>query len=224
MSIKQIKFTLLLCLAAVLMPSCTEDDSYAELRERENKMIKAFVKNGLQLKDEDSGEYIINMGPIKEISEETFESQGCTTDVEQNEYVLFKSTGIYMQILRKGSGEPLKSGKTATILCRYIEYNISTGSLQSLNRENNSYGHKPEVLTVQNYMGTYTATFTGVMRDTYNQDKVPSGWLYPLPYINLGREAEPALVRLIVPSTEGQNNANTNVYPCFYEISFMEGR
>ena len=219
------KITILLAII-FLVSACTEDDSYAELRERENKLIQAFIKKGLQLVDEDSGKYLINMGAIKEISEEEFEKKGYTTDVSQNEYVLFKSSGIYMQIMRKGDGEKLASGKSATILCRYLEYNISTGALQSLNRENNKYGHEPDVMTVQNYEGTFNASFTtrSVMRDTYGSEIVPSGWLYPLSYINLGREGETALVRLIVPSTEGQTNANTNVYPCFYEISYMEGR
>lgn len=220
-------FSKLLLLLAIMSiaTSCTNDDSYAEMRERENKLIKAFVRNGLKLKDQDSGAYLIDMGPIKEISEETFIAQNYTTDVAQNEYVLFKGNGIYMQIVRKGEGEKLANGKTATILCRYLEYNISTGALQSLNRDNNTYGHRPDVMTVQNYEGTFDASFTsGVMRDTYNMEKVPPGWLYPLSYINLGRQGENALVRLIVPSTEGQTNANNNVYPCFYEISYMEGR
>ena len=56
----------------------------------------------------------------------------------------------------------------------------------------------------------------------------PSGWLTPLTYIRLGRETAAdehiALVRLIVPSTEGHNDANTNVYACFYEISYMRSR
>lgn len=219
------KIAVLLTLV-LLFSACSEDDSYAEMRERENKLIQAFVKNGLQLVDEDSGTYLINMGPIKEISEEEFAAKDYTTDVEKNEYVLFKGSGIYMQIIRKGDGQKLANGKSATVLCRYLEYNISTGALQSLNRDNNTYGHKPDVMTVQNYMGTFNASFTScsVMRDTYNMEKPPSGWLWPLSYINLGREGESALVRLIVPSTEGQTNANTNVYPCFYEISYMEGR
>ena len=56
----------------------------------------------------------------------------------------------------------------------------------------------------------------------------PSGWLTPLTYIRLGRKTAAdehiALVRLIVPSAEGHNDANTNVYACFYEISYMRSR
>ena len=85
------RITLLFALA-VLASACSEDDSYAELRERENKMIQAFVKNGLQLVDEDSGTYLVNMGAIKEISEEEFAAKGHTTDVDKNEYATSLST------------------------------------------------------------------------------------------------------------------------------------
>ena len=56
---------------------------------------------------------------------------------------------------------------------------------------------------------------------------MPSGWLVPFTYINLGRipkGEETALVRLIVPHTQGQSDASSNVYPCLYELSLERGR
>ena len=70
---------------------------------------------------------------IKVISEEQFEKQGNTTDVSKNQYVLFASSGVYMQIIDKGTGEPLKKGETATVLCRFTENNLITDTLQLTN-------------------------------------------------------------------------------------------
>ena len=84
-------------------------------------------------------------------------------------------------------------------------------------------------MTCTNSYGVFTASFTsGVMNSYYQSPSVPSGWLIPLKFIRLGRQAaadeEIALVRLIIPSTEGQSDALNNVYPCFYEISYERGR
>ena len=67
-----------------------------------------------------------------------------------------------------------------------------------------------------------------VMYINYGSTAVPSGWLVPLSYINLGRytssDAELAKVRLIVPHSAGQSNAVQSVYPCLYEITYQRGR
>ena len=66
------------------------------------------------------------------------------------------------------------------------------------------------------------------MYNTYSSAAVPSGWLVPMAYINLGRPAseddEIAKVKLIVPHTQGQSNASQNVYPCMYELTYERGR
>ena len=84
-------------------------------------------------------------------------------------------------------------------------------------------------MTVVNTGGTFTASFlSGLMCSIYQSASVPTGWLVPLTYINIGRQDRPdqevALVRLIVPSTQGQSDANNNVYACFYEITYQRGR
>jgi hypothetical protein len=78
---------------------------------------------------------------------------------------------------------------------------------------------------------TYTASFdtsSSVMYRTYSSASVPAGWLVPLTYIKLGRpstaEEDVALVKLIVPHTQGQSNAASSVYPCLYELSYQRGR
>ncbi|MBR1387523.1 MAG: DUF4827 domain-containing protein [Alloprevotella sp.] len=213
----------------VLLSSCTKEISYAEMRKRERKQIEAFIQNGVTVYDEISGRNILHVpGPIKAISEIEFENNGQQTDIESNEYVLFAGSGVYMQIVRKGTGSKIENGQSATVLCRYTEFNIAADTIISMNN-NLTNETRPEVLSIQNTLGLFTGSFvSGVMKTLYASPTVPSGWLFPFPYINIGRQdsedAEIALVRLIVPSTEGQSDAYTNTYPCFYEISFERGR
>ena len=218
-----------LCLgAAALMASCDDDDSYADMKKRESDQIRSFLAHGCCVVDEEMGDTLLEVKPIKVISEEQFWANDSTTDVSQNEYVLFRNTGIYMQIVHEGVGERLGNGETATIINRYTEFNIAGDSIQSSNKTL-YYETMPEVMTCSNSDGLFTASFTsGLMQALYRSQSVPSGWLTPLTYIRLGRKTAPdehiALVRLIVPSTEGHNDANTNVYACFYEISYMRSR
>ena len=82
----------------------------------------------------------------------------------------------------------------------------------------------PDMLTIENKNGSYSGSFTsGYMHSAYGSS-VPSGWLIPMPYLNIGRKEPIAKVRLIVPHSEGQSNATSYVYPCFYEITYRKGR
>lgn len=229
---KQSRFLLLIFAWIGILPaitfSCDDDETYAEMRERENAQIKAFLKNGTKVVN-DEGEEILNVpGDIKVISENEFYANDSTTDVSKNEYVLFKGSGVYMQIIRKGIGEKLEEGKNERVINRYIEFNIGADSVSSTNRSL-LYETMPEIMTCSNNYGTITASFiSGVMSTLYGTNAVPSGWIIPLHFLKLGRQntedGEIALVRLIVPSTEGQNDAQYKVYPCFYEISYQKGR
>ena len=109
---------------------CDDDETYAELRESENKAIASFVKKGCSVMAEDDGTEILHVDPITEISEEQFYAQDSMTNVAKNEYVLFAGSGVYMQIVRQGSGERIKDGESAQVVCRFHEYNISADSLQ----------------------------------------------------------------------------------------------
>ncbi len=218
-----------LCLvSAALLSSCNDDDSYADMKKRESEQIRSFLSRGCCVVDEEMGDTLLYVAPITVISEDRFLANDSTTDVSRNEYVLFNRSGIYMQIVHKGVGEKLQNGETASIICRYTEFNIAGDSIQSTNKTL-YYETMPEVMTCTNTNGLFSASFTsGLMLSIYNSQSVPSGWLTPLSYIRLGRKEHAdddiALVRLIVPSTEGHNDANTDVYACFYEISYMRSR
>ena len=220
---------LLFLFAVGLFCSCDDEETYADRREKENQQIQNFLNTGVNLTDTNSDTYSINVpGGINVISESDFAAKGYTTDVARNEYVLFNSSGVYMQILRKGPGKPLAEGETATVLVRYTEYDISSAYVRSTNVLN-AYAVMPDVMTCSNSYGTIQASFlSGVMKNSYDTSTVPAGWLIPLKYINLGRQEsedeEVARVRVIVPSTQGQINASANVYACFYDISYTRGR
>ena len=220
---------LLLTAFVFLFQACSDDETYADKRKRENKQISSFLSTGVQVKSTDSDEYLLYIpGNIKVISEGDFEKNGFTTNVDNNEYVLFENKGVYMQIVEKGTGKPIASGDTKQVLARFTEFNIAADSIQASN-QNNDYETIPDRFVLTNTSGTFSGTFTsGAMYTTYSSAAVPAGWLIPFTYINLGRivdeNSKLAKVRLIVPSTQGHANASSNVYPCFYEITFEEGR
>lgn len=222
-------YTLLFSLIAMAAALCACDDdvTYADMRKAENKAISSFIKNGCKVFAEDSSTYILRVDPIKEISEEVFFANDTVTDVAKNEYVLFANSGVYMQIVRKGTGEKLKDGENCQIICRFHEYNISADSLQLSNRVA-AYEQFADVMSVTNNSGKFNASFvSGLMANTYGTS-VPGGWLMALPFINLGRQTnendEIAKVRLIVPSSQGQSYATKGIYGCFYEITMQRGR
>lgn len=220
-------FSFLLVALAAVLQSCNDDETYADKRKRENKQIHAFIKSGTRVMSEDvEGEYLLNVpGNIQVISEDEFNRNDSTTNVEKNEYVYFKRTGVYMQIISKGQGSKLADAETSGVLCRYTEFNIATDSIQTTN-DIISAEMKPDKMFVNNTSGTFMGTFvSGVMFQSYNSSAVPPAWLIPFTYINLGRNtADLAHVRLIVPGSQGQANASSNVYPCFYDITYQRGR
>ena len=216
----------------VCLTSCSDYETYAEQKDKEYKAIKSFLDRDIVIR-EDDGAVICNVGKIRTITEEEFINQDYKTDIEKNEYVLFQNSGVYMQIVREGTGEKLEQGKTARIICRFIEFNILGDSIQLRNDVN--YWHpSPDIMKVTNNYGTFVANFDteinggGAMYNRYGSTSVPSGWLVPFPYIRIGRQDTPdegiAKVRLIVPHTEGTTTATSNVYPCFYELTLQKMR
>ncbi len=227
-------FVIALCalaLSALTFSSCKDEETYADQKKKERDAISAFLGRGVQIKD-DTGKTICDVGVINAISEEQFNTQGCVTDLTRNEYVLFASSGVYMQIVRKGVGNMMESGDQKRLICRFIEFNILGDSLQ-LTSEVPYWHTNPDIIDVKNTSGTFSATFNttvnsgGAMYSAYSSTSVPNGWLVPLSYIKVGRqstEEQIAKVRLIVPHSEGQTNATSAVYPCFYQITFQEMR
>ena len=117
-----------------LFQACDDTETYAEMKEKEREAIEAYIKSE----------------GIKVISYEQFCAQDSTTDVKKKEYVLFKDKGVYMQIVRKGEGEPLANGERAEINVRYYEVNIKemdtlTGNLYDASNH--------DVMTIENKNG-----------------------------------------------------------------------
>ncbi len=194
--------------------SCNDYETYAEQRDRENSAISRFIRDS----------------SITVINESQFAEQGYTTDLDKNEFVLMKSSGVYMQIVRDGCGEKIKNGETTTVLCRFTERNLLTDSIQ-LTNDILAFASIPEKMSVTNTNGTFSASFdtsSSLMYTFYSSASVPSGWLIPLNYIKVGRQVssddEIAKVNLIVPSTQGHQYASSGVYPCYYTITYEKGR
>ncbi len=191
------------------MSACNDYETYGEKKEKERDAISKFIR--------DSAFTII--------SEAQFQAQGETTDVSRREFVYLDNSGIYMQIVRKGCGTKIADGESTNVLCRFLEIGIETGT-----KITNAYNYVFDVdkLYISRTGSTYTASFTqGAMYEQYGAS-VPSGWIIPLNYVNVGREVnaddEIAKVRLIVPHSQGHSVASQYVYPYYYEITYKRGR
>ncbi len=186
--------------------SCDDSETYADLKKKERRQIQSFIEK-----------HNINV-----ITESEFFAQDSTTDVSKNEYVLFNDNGVYMQIEKKGSGEKIKDKEWKEVLVRFWEVYIETGDTTSVS---NKLERDPDVFMCRNTSGSFTAFFTSDnMYSTYGSS-VPTGWLIPLSYINLGRiQSDLAKVRIIVPHSAGHSDASSSVYPCYYEITYQVGR
>lgn len=202
-------YALLAVAFTMFLYSCDDYETYEEKKQQEREAIASFISSE----------------NITVISEAQFSAQGDSTSVENNEFVYLDNSGVYMQIVRKGCGSEIEDGTQVNVLCRYTEYNILDEAMQTSNAyESRTY----DKMTVARTSGTYTATFvSGIMYSTYGSS-VPSGWLVPFPYILIGRQSEPdeeiAMVKLIVPHSQGQTYASTNVYPCYYVITYQRER
>lgn len=211
---KKTIFALMSVVVMLLSTSCNHVETYAEQIEKENNAINKFIK--------DKG--------IKIISETEFAQKNYTTNVSQNEYVLIKSSGVYMQIVRQGCGEKIKDGETATVICRFSETNIMQDVEVLDNAHSYYYVTLPDKMSVKNTSGTFTASFdtsNSLMYQTYGSASVPAGWLAPMSYIRIGRpmdnDDEIAKVNLIVPHTQGHSYASSEVIPFFYTITYQRG-
>ena len=207
----------LLLLGIMAIVSCRDNETYADQKNRERSAISKYVADS----------------SITVISEEEFATRNYTTDVTKNEFVLFESNGVYMQILRKGCGKPIKDGERVTVLCRFTERNLLTDSIEVSNILAASFGYWVDKMSVTNTSGTFTGAFiagesTLVAAHGLTTTSVPKGWLVPLAFINVGRPAnegdEIAKVRVIVPHDVGHMNATARVTPYMYDITYQRGR
>ena len=105
---KKLFFSLFLLTGALSWQSCSRYETYADQVESERNAISNYItkKN------------------IKVISENEFVANGETTDTAKNEYVLFESSGVYMQIVHKGVGKKIEKGERMNVTCRFSERNL----------------------------------------------------------------------------------------------------
>lgn len=211
---------MLLAMVVSLFAACNDYETYSDLKKKERQAISKFLVDSA----------------INVISEKQFEEQGQTTDLKKNQYVLLDKSGVYMQIIRKGCGQQVESGKTVNVLCRFSETNILTDSMLIRNDivgtiyMNGQYidvSQYVDKMTVQRNGSTFQASFvSGMMQLYHGTSSVPSGWLVPLLYINVGRPLqegdEIAKVKLIVPHSQGTQTASQSVYPPFTSLPINE--
>lgn len=189
--------------------SCDNQKTYAEMLEDEKEAVEDFV----------------NKENIRTISTATF-FKDTITNLENNEFVLFKDNGVYMQIVNRGEGKKPESGDQ--IIVRFTEVDIMnndtlsntvpgmTSYVDEFRYEKTDYSVKATFLTDNG---------GGLMVNIYGTTAVPNGWLIPLDYIYLSRKtSDLAKIRLIVPSKMGQADAIDNVYPCYYELTYQLSR
>ena len=193
-------------LALLQLTACNNYETYGDKKDKERKAIRQFLADS---------SFVV-------ISETQFNEQGNTTDVNKREFVYLDNNGVYMQIVHKGCGSPIRDGENCDLLVRFVEICL----LDSIALYNDTNPYDVDVMNVRRQGNTYTASFTsGLWVSNYNSEAVPQGLLVPLSYLNMGRPRSAddhiAKVRLIVPHSQGHTVASSYVYPYYYEISFQ---
>ena len=237
---KKLLLAMIAVAALISFAACDHNETYADQRDRELDSINAFLRNE-------------NIKVIKEAEfEKRFEARKAgdktvkltDTDPNNNEYVLFESNGIYMQVINDGCGDYIAKGKTKNVLCRFTEYCLAKRAKMcddaiTLTNDVPTYAAMTDEISVKNTSGTFDGSFVDIKKsllaNTYNSSyygtvsaTVPSGWLIPFTWIKVGRlitaDDELAHVRLLVPHTYGTTSASASVYACLYDIRFQAAR
>lgn len=221
--------------------ACNDSETYADQVKTERDSISAFLRNE-QIT-------VITEKQFKERFENGVTPLTDTVPVSRggkNEYVLFESNGIYMQVLEPGCGDYIHEDQSEEVLVRFDEYSLNQRAKitdAALTCSNKVVGASFLVdrLRVTNTSGTFTGLFVEPSRSvfalTYNSSSyssgsvsgtVPSGWLTPFSWVKIGRgngEGEKiAHVRLLVPHTYGSTQASGSVYACLYDMTLQKGR
>lgn len=220
-----------LMVLACCLQSCNNGKTYAEMKEEEADAVNAWIL---------SHDYKI-------ISEKEFYAQDTMTN--ENEFVLFDETGVYMNIMCKGPknangeyrGHVLKDG-SYEILSRFVEIAMQTRDTPQMEvgdtilANMKLYGMPSMELFPEDYKLTisgssYSAAFQSYrqysMYGMYSTTSVPSGWLLPLKYLKPARTQsmdDVARVRILVPHGQGTSTASKYVYPCYYELTYNIGK
>lgn len=230
---KKFLFAMIAFAAVFSFAACNDSETYKDMRDRELDSISSFLRKE----------------NIKVISEDEFtrrwnDNQRLTdTAKNNNEWVLFNSNGIYMQVIDQGCGDYIKKGETADVLVRFDEYNLSYAAEMSnkcltLSNKVPAYSYYVDKMSVTNTSGTFTGSFVNpkasLMALTYNSSytgissTVPSGWLIPFSWVKIGRpktdDDRIAHVRLLVPHSYGTTSALGSVQACVYDMTLQKGR
>ena len=235
---KKFLFAIMAIAALFSFAACNDTETYKDLRDRELDSISSFLRHE----------------NVKVISEEEFKSRWekkqkdnsvvlTDTSKNNNEYVLFNSNGIYMQVVDMGCGDYIQKGETTDVLVRFYEYNLGLKAAicnESLQLTNNTvvYSYMLDKMSVTNNSGTFTGSFdtsNSLMAATYNSSTyygtsgtVPSGWLIPFSWVKIGRPKKDsehvAHVRILVPHSYGTTAASGSVYACLYDMTLQRGR
>ena len=235
---KKFLFAIMAIAALFSFAACNDTETYKDLRDRELDSISSFLRHE----------------NVKVISEEEFKSRWekkqkdnsvvlTDTSKNNNEYVLFNSNGIYMQVVDMGCGDYIQKGETTDVLVRFYEYNLGLKAAicnESLQLTNNTvvYSYMLDKMSVTNNSGTFTGSFdtsNSLMAATYNSSTyygtsgtVPSGWLIPFSWVKIGRPKSDsehvAHVRILVPHSYGTTAASGSVYACLYDMTLQRGR
>ena len=214
---KQIIWAFVALCGMTMLYSCDNGETYADMKEREKNAINRFIEDN----------------NIKVISQDQFIAQDSTTNVEENEFVLFNEDGIYMQIESRGEGKSMiemakeqsaDSTISKTILCRFFEYDIEGGDTITTNKYSSSIVDKMLVKYIHRSRRYQASFIEGKMVEKYKSSVVPQGWIKPLDYVRLTRNSgRIAKIRIIVPHSSGTSNASGYVLPMYYEISYQLG-
>jgi len=198
--------------STVAFTSCDDEETYADQKEREARQIRKWIS------DND-----IDVISLSDFLKDTITNNPETgPDFTRNEYVLFEDNGVYMQIIRRGTGKIMQSGDRWNMNARYVERYVSNGDTISMNK----FESEPDIMFVERTGDNYSARFMvgSMMYNIYSSPAVPSSWIMVMPYIKpklLNGESS-AKVRLIVPHNQGTQTASANVYPTFYEIEISK--
>ena len=221
---KKLLLVMIAVAALISFAACDHNETYADQRDRELDSINAFLRNE-------------NIKVINEAEfEKRFEARKAgdktvkltDTDPNNNEYVLFESNGIYMQVINDGCGDYIAKGKTQNVLCRFTEYCLANRAKicdDAITLTNDVPAFEGYFVDIKKSLlaNTYNSSYYGTVSAT-----VPSGWLIPFTWIKVGRlitaDDELAHVRLLVPHTYGTTSASASVYACLYDIRFQAAR
>ena len=191
--------------SSVAFISCDDEETYADQKEREARQIRKWIS------DND-----IDVISLSDFLKDTVTNNPETgPDFTRNEYVLFEDNGVYMQIIRRGTGKIMQSGDRWNMNARYVETYVGTDDTMTMNL----YQQDPDVFYVKRTGDNYTASFSsGIMSLRYGYS-VPSAWIMTMPFIKpVLLNGQSAKVRLIAPHNQGTQAAASSVYPAFYEI------